>query len=163
MIIIDGKEIRNEQEQVKKNQEDIESITSKLEDDESVINDLVEDVEALKGTVVSAGEGISISEDYEISLIEKVLEEYLKALDAYTSSVNLGPIDDLIYFQKTSSSNFLHSSPPIYHPLSYILVYLSIISCLISSCIFDIVEKGIFIISSPLHIFHNILNNYHIF
>ena len=68
MIEINGKVYRNLQEQVGKNKEDIESIKGQIEDDESVINDLVEDVEALKGTVVSAGEGISLSADYEISL-----------------------------------------------------------------------------------------------
>lgn len=68
MIEINGKVYRNLQEQVGKNKEDIESIKSQLEDDELVISQLSEDVEALKGTVVSAGEGISLSEDYEISL-----------------------------------------------------------------------------------------------
>ena len=34
------------------------------------------------------------------SLTDKVLNAYLKALDKYTSSVNLGPIDDLIYYKK---------------------------------------------------------------
>lgn len=35
-----------------------------------------------------------------ITLIEKVLDEYLKALDEYLSKENLGPLDDLIYYDK---------------------------------------------------------------
>lgn len=35
-----------------------------------------------------------------IPLVEKVLNAYLKALETYLSKENLGPIDDLIYFDK---------------------------------------------------------------
>lgn len=35
-----------------------------------------------------------------IPLVEKVLDAYLKALEAYLSKENLGPIDDLIYYDK---------------------------------------------------------------
>lgn len=41
----------------------------------------------------------SINKD-EIPLVERVLESYLNALDTYLSKENLGPIDDLIYFDK---------------------------------------------------------------
>lgn len=33
-------------------------------------------------------------------LVEKVLEKYLEALDLYLSKTNLGPLDDLIYYDK---------------------------------------------------------------
>lgn len=36
----------------------------------------------------------------EIPLVERVLKAYLEALDTYLSKENLGPIDDLIYFDK---------------------------------------------------------------
>lgn len=35
-----------------------------------------------------------------LPLVEKVLNEYLKSLDDYLSKENLGPIDDLIYYDK---------------------------------------------------------------
>lgn len=41
----------------------------------------------------------SIDKD-EIPLQEKVLDKYLEALDLYLSKENLGPIDDLIYYDK---------------------------------------------------------------
>ena len=46
---------------------------------------------------------INIKLKDEIPLINKVLEEYLKALDKYVSDINLGPIDDLIYYKKVFS------------------------------------------------------------
>lgn len=36
----------------------------------------------------------------EVSLVERVLNAYLEALDLYLSKENLGPIDDLIYYDK---------------------------------------------------------------
>ncbi len=39
-------------------------------------------------------------------IIEKVLEAYLNALEAYLSKENLGPIDDLIYFDKVLKTIF---------------------------------------------------------
>lgn len=41
----------------------------------------------------------SINKD-EVPLVERVLKAYLEALDIYLSKENLGPIDDLIYFDK---------------------------------------------------------------
>lgn len=35
-----------------------------------------------------------------VPLVEKVLDKYLEALDLYLSKTNLGPIDDLIYYDK---------------------------------------------------------------
>jgi hypothetical protein len=35
-----------------------------------------------------------------VSLVEKVLDKYLESLEIYLSDANLGPIDDLIYYDK---------------------------------------------------------------
>ena len=54
---------------------------------------------------------VNIKDDNEIPLINRVLDEYLKALDDYISTTNLGPIDDLIYYRKVM--NILLSSPKL--------------------------------------------------
>lgn len=41
-----------------------------------------------------------------IPLMEKILDAYLNALEAYLSKENLGPIDDLIYFDKVIKTIF---------------------------------------------------------
>lgn len=46
-----------------------------------------------------------------IPLVEKVLDKYLESLDLYLSKPNLGPIDDLIYYDKVM--NVLFSSEKI--------------------------------------------------
>lgn len=43
---------------------------------------------------------INIMDKNEQPLFNRVIDEYLKALDEYTSNPNLGPIDDLIYYKR---------------------------------------------------------------
>ena len=54
---------------------------------------------------------VNIKDSKERPLIQKVLSQYIKALDQYVSNVNLGHIDDLIYYKKVF--NALMDSPKI--------------------------------------------------
>ena len=43
---------------------------------------------------------VNIRDDNDVPLINRVIDEYLNALDSYIATANLGPIDDLIYYKK---------------------------------------------------------------
>ena len=43
---------------------------------------------------------VNIKDNNDVPLINRVLDQYLESLDKYVSNVNLGPIDDLIYYKK---------------------------------------------------------------
>jgi hypothetical protein len=54
---------------------------------------------------------VNIKDEKEYPLINKVLDEYISALDKYISSINLGPLDDLLYYKKVFKA--ILSSPKI--------------------------------------------------
>ena len=43
---------------------------------------------------------VNSADEAGVSLVEKVCDKYLEALDTYLCDANLGPIDDLIYYDK---------------------------------------------------------------
>ena len=49
---------------------------------------------------------VNSTDENGIPLVEKVFDEYLKSLDTYLSKENLGPIDDLIYYDKVLKEMF---------------------------------------------------------
>ncbi len=54
---------------------------------------------------------VNIKDEKEYPLINKVLDEYISALDKYISNINLGPLDDLLYYKKVFKA--ILSSPKI--------------------------------------------------
>lgn len=49
---------------------------------------------------------VNSCDEYGVPLSEKVLDSYLEALDLYLSKENLGPIDDLVYYDKVLTKIF---------------------------------------------------------
>ena len=51
---------------------------------------------------------VNMKDNHDYPIVYKVLDNYIEALDKYVSNVNLGPIDDLIYYKKLFSK-IMHS------------------------------------------------------